>query len=150
MSLKCAVGCAKIKIWIVSCCRWLDSSRSLMEQGVLENDFIMLKFKYFNFYDLNPKVRRIFLDLGKAWIFGDYHQVSISEMKDIISFYFMFISAFLKFIAVFFLSLVSSYQYLSVIKASAAFSFLLPLARTCSKSFSAMINHEASSQEQHR
>lgn len=73
-----------------------------MEQGVLENDFIMLKFKYFNFYDLNPKVRRIFLDLGKAWIFGDYHQVSISEMKDIISFYFMFISAFLKFIAVFF------------------------------------------------
>ncbi|PVD25709.1 hypothetical protein C0Q70_13369 [Pomacea canaliculata] len=36
-------------------CAWLDSSRSLMEQGVLENDFIMLKFKYFNFYDLNPK-----------------------------------------------------------------------------------------------
>ncbi|XP_076441948.1 fermitin family homolog 2-like [Babylonia areolata] len=36
-------------------CAWLDSSRSLMEQGVNENDFIMLKFKFFNFYDLNPK-----------------------------------------------------------------------------------------------
>ena len=36
--------------------RWLDSSRSLMEQGVMENDFIMLKFKFYNFYDLNPKV----------------------------------------------------------------------------------------------
>lgn len=36
-------------------CAWLDSSRSLMEQGIMENDFIMLKFKFFNFYDLNPK-----------------------------------------------------------------------------------------------
>lgn len=36
-------------------CAWLDSSRSLMEQGVLENDFIMLKFKFFNFYNLSPK-----------------------------------------------------------------------------------------------
>lgn len=36
-------------------CAWLDSSVSLMEQGIRENDFIMLKFKFYNFYDLNPK-----------------------------------------------------------------------------------------------
>ncbi|XP_005111129.2 fermitin family homolog 1, partial [Aplysia californica] len=36
-------------------CAWLDSSTSLMEQGIRENDFIMLKFKFYNFYDLNPK-----------------------------------------------------------------------------------------------
>ncbi|KAK0050702.1 fermitin family 2 [Biomphalaria pfeifferi] len=36
-------------------CAWLDSSISLMEQGIKENDFIMLKFKFYNFYDLNPK-----------------------------------------------------------------------------------------------
>lgn len=34
---------------------WLDSSRSLMEQGVRDNDFVLLKFKFYNFYDLNPK-----------------------------------------------------------------------------------------------
>lgn len=28
-----------------------------MEQGVQDSDFTLLKFKYFNFYDLNPKVR---------------------------------------------------------------------------------------------
>lgn len=37
--------------------RWLDSSKSLMEQGVRENEFVVVKFKYFSFYDLNPKVR---------------------------------------------------------------------------------------------
>ncbi|XP_059160188.1 fermitin family homolog 2-like [Physella acuta] len=36
-------------------CAWLDSSTSLMEQGIKENDFIMLKFKFYNYYDLNPK-----------------------------------------------------------------------------------------------
>ncbi|XP_067682931.1 fermitin family homolog 2-like [Haliotis asinina] len=36
-------------------CAWLDSSRSLMEQGVRENDYILLKFKYYSFYDLSPK-----------------------------------------------------------------------------------------------
>jgi kindlin 2 len=35
---------------------WYDSSRSLMEQNTNENDFILLRFKYFTFYDLNPKV----------------------------------------------------------------------------------------------
>ncbi|CAH1791069.1 unnamed protein product [Owenia fusiformis] len=34
---------------------WLDSSVSLMEQGVRENDLILLRFKFYNFYDLNPK-----------------------------------------------------------------------------------------------
>jgi kindlin 2 len=35
---------------------WLNSSKSLMEQNSNENDFILLRFKYFTFYDLNPKV----------------------------------------------------------------------------------------------
>jgi len=38
-------------------CRWLDSSRSLMEQGIQENDRLLLRFKYHCFFDLNPKVR---------------------------------------------------------------------------------------------
>jgi len=34
---------------------WLDSSLSVMEQGVTEFDTILLRYKYYNFYDLNPK-----------------------------------------------------------------------------------------------
>ncbi|XP_061785168.1 fermitin family homolog 1 isoform X1 [Nerophis lumbriciformis] len=34
---------------------WLDSSRSLMEQDVQENDKLLLRFKYNIFFDLNPK-----------------------------------------------------------------------------------------------
>lgn len=34
---------------------WLDSSRSLQEQGVGEEDFLMLRFKFLAFFDLNPK-----------------------------------------------------------------------------------------------
>ncbi|XP_051909054.1 fermitin family homolog 1 [Hippocampus zosterae] len=34
---------------------WLDSSRSLMEQGVQDNDKLLLRFKYNVFFDLNPK-----------------------------------------------------------------------------------------------
>ncbi|CAI5452021.1 unnamed protein product [Caenorhabditis angaria] len=34
---------------------WLDSSRSLMEQGVFEGDIVLLRFKYMSFFDLNPK-----------------------------------------------------------------------------------------------
>jgi len=37
---------------------WLDSSRSLMEQGIVENELVLLRFKFFNFYDLNPKYDR--------------------------------------------------------------------------------------------
>ncbi|KAJ8282838.1 hypothetical protein COCON_G00053570 [Conger conger] len=35
--------------------RWLDSSRSLLQQGVQENDRLWLRFKYYSFYDLEPK-----------------------------------------------------------------------------------------------
>lgn len=34
---------------------WLDSSKSLMEQGVRDNNFLQLKYKFYNYYDLNPK-----------------------------------------------------------------------------------------------
>ncbi|XP_075452127.1 fermitin family homolog 1 isoform X1 [Ascaphus truei] len=34
---------------------WLDSSRSLMEQGIQEDDQLLLRFKYYSFFDLNPK-----------------------------------------------------------------------------------------------
>uniref|UniRef100_A0A8C5BUW8 FERM domain containing kindlin 1 n=1 Tax=Gadus morhua TaxID=8049 RepID=A0A8C5BUW8_GADMO len=34
---------------------WLDSSRSLMEQGIQEDDKLLLRFKYHVFFDLNPK-----------------------------------------------------------------------------------------------
>ena len=40
-------------------CRWLDSSKSLMEQGVRDNDYVILKYKFYSFYDLNPKVTLI-------------------------------------------------------------------------------------------
>uniref|UniRef100_UPI00398ECDAC fermitin family homolog 3-like n=1 Tax=Pristiophorus japonicus TaxID=55135 RepID=UPI00398ECDAC len=35
--------------------RWLDSSRSLMSQGIHENDKLLIRFKYFSFFDLDPK-----------------------------------------------------------------------------------------------
>lgn len=34
---------------------WLDSSLSIMEQGVREFDTLCIRYKYFNFYDLNTK-----------------------------------------------------------------------------------------------
>lgn len=35
---------------------WLDSSRSLLEQDVREYDLLLLRFKFYSFYDLNPKL----------------------------------------------------------------------------------------------
>ncbi|KAL6480461.1 hypothetical protein MHYP_G00114940 [Metynnis hypsauchen] len=35
--------------------RWLDSSRSLMQQGIQENDKLWLRFKYYTFHDVEPK-----------------------------------------------------------------------------------------------
>jgi len=35
---------------------WLDSSLSLFEQDVREFDLVLLRFKFFSFYDLNPKM----------------------------------------------------------------------------------------------
>lgn len=43
--------------------RWLDSSRSLMEQEVKENEALLLRFKYYSFFDLNPKVQSFFFHL---------------------------------------------------------------------------------------
>lgn len=38
---------------------WLDSSRSLFEQDVREFDLLMLRYKFYSFYDLNPKLDAI-------------------------------------------------------------------------------------------
>ncbi|XP_066515792.1 fermitin family homolog 3 [Hoplias malabaricus] len=35
--------------------RWLDSSRSLLQQGVSENDKLLMRFKYYSFHDLAPQ-----------------------------------------------------------------------------------------------
>ncbi|MBN3288856.1 URP2 protein, partial [Polyodon spathula] len=35
--------------------RWLDSSRSLMQQGIQENERLILRFKYYSFYNLDPQ-----------------------------------------------------------------------------------------------
>ncbi|XP_026819935.1 unc-112-related protein-like [Rhopalosiphum maidis] len=35
---------------------WLDSSLSIMEQGVREYDLLKLRFKFYSFYDLNPRL----------------------------------------------------------------------------------------------
>lgn len=34
---------------------WLNSSKSLMEQGITEEDILLLRYKFVSFYDLNPK-----------------------------------------------------------------------------------------------
>lgn len=38
---------------------WLDSSLSIMEQGIREFDTLCLRFKYYTFFDLNPKYDQI-------------------------------------------------------------------------------------------
>lgn len=38
---------------------WLDSSLSIMEQGIREYDTLCLRFKYYNFFDLNPKYDQV-------------------------------------------------------------------------------------------
>lgn len=55
------VSSVQMDLWVVFFHSWLDSSRSLMEQGVLEEDQLLLRFKYYTFFDLNPKVRALFL-----------------------------------------------------------------------------------------
>ena len=39
--------------------RWLDSSLSIMEQGIREFDTLCLRFKYYSFFDLNPKYDQV-------------------------------------------------------------------------------------------
>lgn len=38
---------------------WLDSSRSIMEQGIREYDTLQLRFKFYTFFDLNPKYDQV-------------------------------------------------------------------------------------------
>lgn len=40
------------------CCivRWLDSSKTLFEQDVNEGDLLYLRFKYYPFMDIDPRV----------------------------------------------------------------------------------------------
>ena len=37
-------------------CSWLDSSKTLYEQDVKANDLLYLRFKYFSFMDIDPRV----------------------------------------------------------------------------------------------
>ncbi|KAH3853587.1 hypothetical protein DPMN_096116 [Dreissena polymorpha] len=46
---------------------WLDSSRSLMEQGLRDNDTCLLKYKFYNFYDLNPKLVTVNFAINLSW-----------------------------------------------------------------------------------
>lgn len=38
---------------------WLDSSLSIMEQGIRDFDTLCLRFKYYTFFDLNPKYDQV-------------------------------------------------------------------------------------------
>lgn len=42
---------------------WLDSSLSIMEQGIREFDILRLKFKFYSFYDLNPKIDAVRINM---------------------------------------------------------------------------------------
>ena len=42
---------------------WLDSSLSIMEQGVHDFDTLLLRFKFHSFYDLNPKTDHVRINL---------------------------------------------------------------------------------------
>jgi kindlin 2 len=63
---------------------WYDSSRSLMEQGVTEHSLVLLKFKFFAFYDLNPKYDAIRInqlyEQAKWSILSQELNCSIDEM----------------------------------------------------------------------
>jgi len=38
---------------------WLSSAESLMQQDIRENTTLLLRFKYYNFFDLNPKIDEV-------------------------------------------------------------------------------------------
>ena len=42
---------------------WLDSSLSIMEQGIRDFDTLLLRFKFQSFYDLNPKMDPVRINL---------------------------------------------------------------------------------------
>lgn len=44
-------------------CSWLDSSLSIMEQGICEYDTLRLRYKFYSFYDLNPKTDAVRINM---------------------------------------------------------------------------------------
>jgi hypothetical protein len=57
---------------------WLSSAESLMQQDVIEYDTLVLRFKYYNFFDLNPKVD----DVRITQIYGQaLWQVLVGEIQ---------------------------------------------------------------------
>uniref|UniRef100_A0A3B3RYH9 FERM domain containing kindlin 2 n=1 Tax=Paramormyrops kingsleyae TaxID=1676925 RepID=A0A3B3RYH9_9TELE len=61
---------------------WLDSSRSLMEQDVKENEVLLLRFKYHSFFDLNPKVVVVSIDFSERFVlYKQYHINKLSIMS---------------------------------------------------------------------
>jgi kindlin 2 len=42
---------------------WLDSSLSIMEQAIREYDTLRLRFKFYSFYDLNPKIDAVRINM---------------------------------------------------------------------------------------
>lgn len=42
---------------------WLDSSLSIMEQGIREYDTLRLRYKFYSFYDLNPKTDAVRINM---------------------------------------------------------------------------------------
>ena len=57
---------------------WLDSSLSIMEQGIQEFDTLMLRFKYYTFYDLNPKLDAVRINM----IFEQAKWLILNEQLD--------------------------------------------------------------------
>ena len=47
--------------WLFSTCSWLNSSKTLFEQEVNEGDLLYLRFRYYPFMDIDPRVRHILL-----------------------------------------------------------------------------------------
>ena len=45
------------------CTRWLDSSLSIMEQGVVEDATLLLRFKFYSFYDLDSNYDAVRINL---------------------------------------------------------------------------------------
>src|SRR6218665_437499 len=59
---------------------WLDSSRSLMEQGIHENDIVLLRFKFFSFYDISPKVFDHHSCGAKAVVYKQFCSICLSNL----------------------------------------------------------------------
>ena len=52
--------------------RWLDSSKTLYEQDVKEHDLLFLRFKYYSFMDVDPRVGgELGVDIVRVGIGGE-------------------------------------------------------------------------------